>query len=109
MRTRQNGFLGVSKAAAFGWAEALASAENAAPATKAICPKGMRSFWKVAAFRLTGSIWMLSGRRAFRRRLKAVPRHVRCFQNELHHVRILNERGISSVAEVYLYWTLMGD
>ena len=39
MRTRQNGFLGVSKAAALGWAEALASAENAGPATKAICPK----------------------------------------------------------------------
>ena len=37
--------------------EALASAENPAPATKAICPKGMR-----------------------------------CFQNELHHVRILNEK-----------------
>ena len=82
MRTRQNGFLGVSKAAALGWPEALASAENAAPATKAICPKGMRSFWKVAAFRLTGSIWILSGRRA-----------LRCFQNELHHVRILNEKG----------------
>ena len=28
----QNGFLGVSKAAALGWAEALASAANAAPA-----------------------------------------------------------------------------
>ncbi|SVC95950.1 uncharacterized protein METZ01_LOCUS348804, partial [marine metagenome] len=34
----------VSKAAALGWAEALASVENAAPATKAICPKGMRCF-----------------------------------------------------------------
>ena len=28
----QNGFLGVSKAAALGWAEALANAANAAPA-----------------------------------------------------------------------------
>ena len=28
----QNGFLGVSKAATLGWAEALASAANAAPA-----------------------------------------------------------------------------
>jgi hypothetical protein len=41
---------------------------------KAICPKGMRSFRKVAAFRLTGSIWIQSGRRA-----------LRCFMNELHH------------------------
>jgi len=41
---------------------------------KAICPEGMRSFWKVAAFRLTGSIWIQSGRRA-----------LRCFQIELHH------------------------
>ena len=34
----------------------------------------MRSFWKAAAFRLSGSIWILSGRRA-----------LRCFQIELHH------------------------
>ena len=41
---------------------------------KAICPHEMRSFWKVAAFRLTESIRIQSGRRA-----------LRCFQNELHH------------------------
>ena len=46
---------------------------------KAICPNAMRSFWKVAAFRLTESIRMQSGRRA-----------LRCFQNELHHFIILN-------------------
>ena len=46
---------------------------------KAICPNGMRSFWKVAAFRLTESIRILSVRRA-----------LRCFQNELHHFVILN-------------------
>ena len=40
---------------------------------------GMRSFWKVAAFRLTGNIRIQSGRRA-----------LRCFQNELHHFIILN-------------------
>ena len=39
----------------------------------------MRSFWKVAAFRLTESIRILSVRRA-----------LRCFQNELHHFIILN-------------------
>jgi hypothetical protein len=52
---------------------------------KSICPKGMRSFWNFAAFRPPASIQILAGERAFRRRLKAVPRHVRCFQNELHH------------------------
>ena len=46
---------------------------------KAICPNAMRSFWKVAAFRLTDSIRILSARRA-----------LRCFQNELHHFIILN-------------------
>ena len=46
---------------------------------KAICPNAMRSFWKVAAFRLTKSIRILSVRRA-----------LRCFQNELHHFIILN-------------------
>ena len=39
----------------------------------------MRSFWKVAAFRLPDSIRIQSGRRA-----------LRCFQNELHHFIILN-------------------
>ena len=39
----------------------------------------MRSFWKVATFRLTDSIRIQSGRRA-----------LRCFQNELHHFIILN-------------------
>ena len=46
---------------------------------KAICPNAMRSFWNVAAFRLTESIRIQSGRRA-----------LRCFQNELHHFIILN-------------------
>ena len=41
---------------------------------KAICPKGMRSFWKFAAFRPPASIQILAGGRA-----------LRCFQNELHH------------------------
>ena len=55
----------MSKAAALGWAEAQASAENAAPATKAICPMGMR-----------------------------------CFQNELHHVRILNDKRYKSAGKL---------
>ena len=38
----------------------------------------MRSFWKLAAFRLTESIRILSARLA-----------LRCFQNELHHFIIL--------------------
>ena len=45
----------------------------------AICPNRMRSFWKVAAFRLTGSIRIQSGR-------CALP----CFQNELLHYVISN-------------------
>ena len=49
---------------------------------KAICPNGMRSFWKVTAFRLTESIRIQSGRRA-----------LRCFQNELNHFIILNLKG----------------
>jgi hypothetical protein len=64
---------------------------------KAICPKGMRSFCKVAAFRLTGSISIQSGRRA-----------LRCFQIELHHfvISILkwyrtSDRGGRSNAEAY--------
>ena len=44
-----------------------------------ICPIGMRSFWKVAAFRLTESIQIQSARRA-----------LRCFQNVLHHFIILS-------------------
>ena len=43
-------------------------------APKAICPNGMRSFWKVAAFCLTESIQMQSVRRA-----------LCCFHKELHH------------------------
>ena len=107
MRTWKNGIFGWStcpakperrswKAAALDWAETLTRAANATLAS--ICPTGMRSLWKFAAFRPPASIQILAGGRA-----------LRCFQNELHHVRILNERGISSVAEVYLYWTLMGD
>ena len=41
---------------------------------KAICPHAMRSFWKLAALRLTDSIRIQSGRRA-----------LRCFRNDLHH------------------------
>ena len=52
---------------------------------KAICPNAMRSFWKVAAFRLTDSIRIQSGRRA-----------LRCFQNELHHFIILNLKWYES-------------
>ena len=52
---------------------------------KAICPNGMRSFWKVAAFRLTESIRIQSGRRA-----------LRCFQKELHHFIILNLKWYKS-------------
>ena len=74
----QNGFLCVSKVAAPGWAEALPGAANTAP-HHAICPNGMRSFWKVAAFRLTGSIRIQSGTRA-----------LPCFQNELLHFVISN-------------------
>ena len=52
---------------------------------KAICPNGMRSFWKVAAFRLTESIRIQSDRRA-----------LRCFQNELHHFIILSLKWYES-------------
>ena len=55
---------------------------------KAICPNGMRSFWKVAAFRLTGSVRIQSGRRA-----------LRCFQNELHHFIILNLKWYKVVGD----------
>ena len=75
----QNGFLGVSKAAALGWARGPGKRSERRSRLKAICPNAMRSFWKVAAFRLTDSIRILSGRRA-----------LRCFQNELHHFIILN-------------------
>ncbi|MCZ6673701.1 MAG: hypothetical protein O7C75_12285, partial [Verrucomicrobia bacterium] len=50
-----------------------------------ICPTGMHSLWKFAAFRLPASIQILAGRRA-----------LRCFQNELHHGRILNEKWYQS-------------
>ena len=75
----QNGFLGVSKAAALGWARGPGKRSERRSRLKAICTNAMRSFWKVAAFRLTDSIRILSGRRA-----------LRCFQNELHHFIILN-------------------
>ena len=75
----QNGFLGVSKAAALGWARGPGKRSERRSRLKAICTNAMRSFWKVAAFRLTDSIRILSGRRA-----------LRCFQNELHHFTILN-------------------
>ena len=74
-----NGFFGVSKAAALGWARGPGKRSERRSRLKAICPNAMRSFWKVAAFRLTDSIRILSGRRA-----------LRCFQNELHHFIILN-------------------
>ena len=57
---------------------------------KAICPNAMRSFWKVAAFRLTESIRIQSGRRA-----------LRCFQNELHHFTILNLKWYYSLEAKY--------
>ena len=75
----QNRFLGVSKAAALGWARGPGKRSERRSRRKAICPIAMRCFWKVAAFRLTDSIRILSGRRA-----------LRCFQNELHHFIILN-------------------
>ena len=75
----QNGFFGVSKAAALGWARGPGKRSERRSRPKAICPNAMRSFWKVAAFRLTDSIRIQSGRRA-----------LRCFQNELHHFVILN-------------------
>ena len=75
----QNGFLGVSKAAALGWARGPGKRSERRSRLKAICPNAMRSFWKVAAFRLTDSIRIQSGRRA-----------LRCFQNVLHHFIILN-------------------
>ena len=75
----QNGFLGVSKAAALGWARGPGKRSERRSRLKAICPNAMRSFWKVAAFRLTDSI-----------RIQSVRRALRCFQNELHHFIILN-------------------
>ena len=61
----------------------------------------MRSFWKVAAFRLTGSIRIQSGRRA-----------LRCFQNELHHFIILNLKwyyllDVFSVQDIDRYRNIM--
>ena len=73
--------LGVSKAAALGWARGPGKRSERRSRLKAIRPNAMRSFWKVAAFRLTGSIQIQSGRRA-----------LRCFQNELHHFIILNRK-----------------
>ena len=70
---------GVSKAAALGWVRGPGKRSERRSRPKAICPNAMRSFWKVAAFRLTDSIRIQSGRRA-----------LRCFQNELHHFIILN-------------------
>ena len=70
----QNGFLGVSKAAALGLARGPGKHSERRSRQKAFCPNGMRSFWKVAALRLTESIQIQSARRA-----------LRCFQNELHH------------------------
>ena len=70
----QNGFLGASKAAALGWALGPGKRSERRSRLKATCPHAMRSFWKVAAFRLTESIRIQFGRRA-----------LRCFQNELHH------------------------
>ena len=75
----QNGFLGVSKAAALGWARGPGKRSERRSRPKTICPNGMRSFWKVAAFRLTGSIRIQSRRRA-----------LRCFQSERHHFIISN-------------------
>ena len=70
---------GVSKVAALGWALGPGKRCERRSRLKAICPHAMRSFWKVAALRLTESIRILSARRA-----------LRCFQKELHHFIILN-------------------
>ena len=51
----QNGFLGVSKAAALGWALGPGKGSERRSRLEAICPNAMRSFWKVAALRLTES------------------------------------------------------
>ena len=67
--------LGVSKAAALGWARGPGKRSECRSRQKAICPHAMRSFWKVAAFRQTESI----------RRILSARRALRCFQNELHH------------------------
>ena len=64
----------MSKAAAFGWARGPGKRSERRSRLKAICPNAIRSFWKVAALRLTESIRIQSARRA-----------LRCFQNELHH------------------------
>ena len=84
----QNGFLGVSKAAALGWARGPGKRSERRSRLKAICPNAMRSFWKVAAFRLTDSIRIQSGRRA-----------LRCFQNELHHFIVLNLKWYNQLAK----------
>ena len=60
-------------------------AKKSSAKRKAICPNALRSFWKVAAFRLTDSIRILSARRA-----------LRCFQNELHHFIILSLKWYES-------------
>ena len=56
---------------------------------KVICPAGMRSLWKFAAFRPPASIQILEGGRA-----------LRCFQNELHHRRIINEKWYQIATEM---------
>ena len=52
----QNGFFGVSKAAAPGWALGPGKGSERRSRLKAICPNAMRSLWRVAALRLTESI-----------------------------------------------------
>ena len=64
----------MSKAAALGWARGSGKRSERRSHLKAICPHAMRSFWKVAALRMTESIQIQSARRV-----------LRCFQNELHH------------------------
>ena len=76
---------GVSKAAALDWARGPGKRSERRSRPKAICPNAMRSFWKVAAFRLTESIRILSARRA-----------LRCFQYELHHFINLNLKWYNS-------------
>ena len=83
----QNGFLGVSKAAALGWARGPGKRSERRSRPNAICPNAMRSFWKVAAFRLTESIRILS-----------VRRNAATFQNELHHFIILNLKWYKMIA-----------
>ena len=88
----------MSKAAALGWARGPGKRSERRSRQKAICPNGMRSFWKVAALRLTESIQIQSARRA-----------LRCFQNELHHFYHFKSEVVLNSEQPLIYTASLGS